>query len=103
MIAILGSSAALGGFVLVFLGVIIAAYQSYPGGVPPDVISPYRATGTMLLAAFGLSLTTVAISLLWLLDGGPAGLYDWTVGLFAALLVAVFAAAAWATRMVLWR
>ncbi|HEX2679711.1 MAG TPA: hypothetical protein VHQ03_00280, partial [Candidatus Dormibacteraeota bacterium] len=66
VIAILGSSAALGGFVLVFLGVIIAAYQSYPGGVPDQVVQPYRVAGSALLGTFGLSLVTVAVSLLWL-------------------------------------
>ena len=103
VIAILGASAALGGFVLVFLGIIIAAYQSYPGGVPDQVVRPYRATGSALLGTFGLSLITVAVSLIWLSNGGPSGLYDWAIALFALELVAVFAAAAWATRMVLWQ
>jgi hypothetical protein len=103
VVAILGSSAALGGFVLVFLGVIIAAYQSYPGGVPAEVVDPYRVSGSALLAAFALSLVSVAVSLLWLINGGPGGLYGWTIGLFALQLVAVFASAAWTTRMVLWR
>ena len=103
VVAILGSSAALGGFVLVFLGIIIAAYQSYPGGVPDQVVRPYRITGSALLGTFGLSLITVAVSLIWLSNGGPIGLYDWAIGLFALELVAVFGAAAWATRMVLWQ
>ncbi|TMD13831.1 MAG: hypothetical protein E6I27_15095 [Chloroflexi bacterium] len=103
VIAILGSSAALGGFVLVFLGVIIASYQSYPGGVPEQVVRPYRISGSALLGTFAVSLITVAVSLLWLINGGPAGLYEWSIALFALQLVAVFAAAAWATRMVLWR
>lgn len=103
VIAILGASAALGGFVLVFLGIIIASYQSYPGGVPEPVVQPYRVTGSALLGAFGLSLITVAVSLIWLANGGSAGIYGWTIGLFAIQLVVVFAAAAWATRMVLWR
>ena len=103
VIAILGSSAGLAGFVLVFLGIVIASYQSYSGGVPEKVVRPYRLAGAALLGAFGLGLATVAVSLLWLANGGPSGLYDWTVGLFAVLLVAVFAAAVWATRMVLWQ
>jgi hypothetical protein len=103
VIAILGSSAALAGFVLVFLGVIIASYQSYPGGVPERVVRPYRIAGAALLAAFGLGLATVAVSLLWLINGGPTGIYGWTIALFAILLVAVFGAAVWATRMVLWQ
>src|SRR5438552_1314995 len=61
VIAILGASAALGGFVLVFLGIIIASYQSYSGGVPDQVVQPYRTTGSALLGTFGLSLVTAAI------------------------------------------
>ena len=103
VVAILGASAALAGFELVFLGIIIAAYQSYSGGVPERVVQPYRTTGSALLGTFGLSLVTVAISLLWLLNGGSPGLYGWTIGLFALQLIAVFGSAAWATRMVLWQ
>jgi len=60
VISILGSAAALAGFVLVFLGIVIASYQSYPGEVPAPVVRPYRIAGTALLAAFGLGLVTVA-------------------------------------------
>lgn len=102
VIAILGASAALAGFELVFLGIIIAAYQSYPGGVPEPVVKPYRTTGAGLLGTFGLCLITVAVSLIWLINGGSLGLYQWAIGLFALLLIAVFGSAAWATRMVLW-
>ena len=103
VIAILGSSAGLGGFVLVFLGVIIASYQSFSGAVPEDVVKPYRTAGAILLATFALSLVSVGVCLLWLAAGGPAGAYALTIGLFVVQLVAVFAAAAWVTRMVLWR
>jgi hypothetical protein len=103
VIGVLGGSSALAGFVLVFLGIVIASYQSYSGGVPERVVRPYRTTGSALLATFGLSLVSVAVSLVWLAGGGPAALYGWTIGLFALQLVAVFAAAAWATRMALWR
>jgi hypothetical protein len=103
VIAILGASAALAGFVLVFLGIVIASYQSYAGAVPDAVIRPYRISGTALLATFGISLITVALSLLWLINGGSVGLYDWAIGLFALELVAVFGSALWTTRMVLWR
>jgi len=103
VIAILGSSAGLGGFVLVFLGVIIASYQSFQGAVPAQVVQPYRTAGGILLATFALCLSSVAICLFWLAGGGRADLYGVTVGLFVVLLFAVFAAAAWVTRMVLWR
>ena len=103
VLAILGSSAGLGGFVLVFLGVIIASYQSYSGAVPSQVVMPYRTAGVALLAAFALSLLTVGVCLFWLVAGGPSSSYGGTVALFVVQLLLVFAAAAWTTRMVLWR
>lgn len=103
VVAILGTSAALAGFGLVFLGIVIASYQSYAGAVPQDVVQPFRIAGSALLGAFALGLVTVALSLIWLINGGPAGLYGWTIGLFTIQLVAVFASAAWTTRMVLYR
>ncbi len=103
MAAILGASAALAGFGLVFLGIVIAANQSYAGAVPEDVVRPFRTAGTALLGAFALGLVTVAVSLLWLIGGGAPELYGWTIGLFAAQLVVVFASAAWTTRTVLFR
>jgi uncharacterized membrane protein len=103
VIAILGASAALAGFVLVFLGIVIASYQSYTGAVADQVVRPYRLSGTALLGAFATSLVTVAISLLWLINGGSVGLYDVAIALFALQLVAVFVSALWSTRMVLWR
>ena len=103
VIAILGAAAALAGFVLVFLGIVIASYQSYPGGVPEQVVRPYRISGAALLGTFALGLVTVALSLLWLINGGSVGLYGWSIGFFAVLLVGVFASAAWTTRMVLWQ
>ena len=103
VLALLGSSAALAGFVLVFLGVIIATYQSYAGNVPAQVVRPFRTTGGVLFGAFGFSLVTVAVCLVWLTLGGPSELYGWTIGLFALQLAAVFLAAGWTTRKVLWQ
>jgi hypothetical protein len=99
----LGSSAALAGFDLVFLGIVIAAYQSYAGTAPPAVVRPFRIAGIGLFGTFGISLVTVALSLTWLVLGGPGWLYGFTEGFFALQLVAVFLAAGWTTRMVLWR
>jgi len=65
-------SGALAGFVLVFLGVMIASYQSYGGDVPAPVVSPYRTTGGVLFGTFAYSLVTVATCLAWLALGGPA-------------------------------
>ncbi len=98
----LGAAAALAGLVLVFLGIIIAAYQSYAGNAPASVVRPYRIAGVALFGTFSLSLVTVALCMAWLALGGPHWLYGWTVGFFVLQLVAAFVAAGWTTRMVLW-
>jgi hypothetical protein len=67
------------------------------------VVRPSLTTGGVLFGTFGYSLVTVATCLVWLALGGPAALYGWTIGLFVLQLVAVFLAAGWATRMVLWQ
>ncbi|MHB8613103.1 MAG: hypothetical protein ACYDAL_11835 [Candidatus Dormibacteraceae bacterium] len=53
VLAILGASAALAGFVLVFLDVIVASYQSYSGGVPGEVILTGLSTGRCSAAGCG--------------------------------------------------
>jgi uncharacterized membrane protein len=98
----LGAAAALAGLVLVFLGIIIAAYQSYAGNAPASVVRPYRIAGIALFGTFGLSVLTVAVCMTWLALGGPHWLYGWTVGLFALQLAAALVASGWTTRMVLW-
>jgi hypothetical protein len=103
VLAILGASAGLAGFVLVFLGVIIATYQSYGGNVPAQVVRPFRTTGGLLFGTFGFSLVTVTVCLVWLALGGPSALYGLAIGLFVLQLVMVFLAAGWTTRMVLWQ
>ena len=101
VLAMLGASAALAGFVLVFLGIIIASYQSYSGGVPEQVVGPYRTVGGILLGTFAWCLIAVLVCLAWLVGGGPDASYGATVGLFVVEVFAVFAAALAATRMVL--
>jgi len=103
VVAVLAASAGLGGFVLVFLGIVIGSYESYSGDVPASVVRPYRTAGVLLLAAFALSLVTAGICLFWLAAGGPKDFYPVTIAMFVFQLVVVFASAAWVTRMVLWR
>jgi hypothetical protein len=103
VLGVLGAAAALGGLDLVFLGIIIAAYQSFAGGVPAAVVTPYRIGGSALFGTFALSLVTVTTCVVWLVLGGPSGLYGWTIALFGLQLVAVLLSAGWTARMVLWQ
>ncbi len=102
VLAALGAAAALGGFVLVFLGIVIASFQSYAGNAPPSVVRPFRIAGVALFATFGLSIATVTLCLLWLVLGGASGLYAPALAFFFLQLVAVVLSAGWATRMVMW-
>ena len=70
----LGAAAALAGLVLVFLGIVIAAYQSYAGNAPTAVVRPYRIAGIVLFGTFGLSLVTVARAPSHLTDAVPGAL-----------------------------
>lgn len=103
VLAMLGASAALAGFVLVFLGVVIASYQSYSGPVPEQVVQPYRRLGAILLAMFGLSLVAVLACLAWLVGGGPEAAYGLVVAVFVVEVLAVFGVAVSASRLALWR
>ncbi len=102
ILGVMGAAAALAGFVLVFLGIVIAAYQSYAGNAPAPVVRPYRTAGITLFGTFGLSLVTVTLCLLWLVSVGPSWMYGLTLALFIAQMAAVLIAAGWTTRMVLW-
>lgn len=88
--AIAGAAAALGGLLLVFLGVAVTSYAGYGGDVAEAVVKPYRTAGRVLLVVFATSLVSVALSVAWFATGGGAGaLYDANLWLFVVLLLAV--------------
>jgi hypothetical protein len=94
VIAVGGAAAALAGLILVFLGAVITGMLAYPGGTPKRLLAPYRRATAAILAVFGLSLTSAALSLAWLATGGGGGLlYDAVLWTFFSLLVAVFVVA----------
>src|SRR5437016_13731910 len=102
VLAAMGAAAALAGFVLVFLGVIIASYQSYAATTPAAVVRPYRTAGVALFGTFGLSLVTVALCLLWLVLAGPTWLYGFALAVFVIQLVVVFLPPCWPNCTLLW-
>jgi hypothetical protein len=82
--AALGADAALGGLLLVFLGVVLAGYGSFGGGVPDGVLSRYRAAAGAILAVFAVSLAGSALAVVWLVTGGHSG------ALYVLVLIACF-------------
>lgn len=66
-IAILSTSVALAGLLLVFLGFVLSTYQSFPGDTSSSVLDKYRNTGKKALAVFVICVITSVLSLTWLL------------------------------------
>jgi hypothetical protein len=101
IVAAAGASAALAGLILVFLGVVIAGYQAYPGGTPKRLLKPYRKATAAILAVFALNLACAGLSLIWLMTGGGEGLlYQVVLGTFLASLVGIFTVACLTTYRV---
>jgi hypothetical protein len=100
--AVFGAAAGLAGLLLVFLGVSIAAFQSYSADVPRAATVGFRRAGAWILGAFLLGLADVAVAFAWLLSPHRA-LRDIAVVLFAVELAAVALAAVTTARAILWR
>jgi hypothetical protein len=93
VIAILGSSVALAGLLLVFSGFVFAQADGFPKATTDDaIINRYRKVGRMGLVPFLLSLSLAALSVVWFIC--PSGtLYASSVlgFLFLLLGTAVYA------------
>jgi uncharacterized membrane protein len=72
-------SAALAGFTLVFLGVAIAAFQSFPADLARVARGPYRRIALVSLLSFVASLLSVGVGVLWL--AGDQQRWQYLVGL----------------------
>jgi hypothetical protein len=89
VIAALGASAALAGFILVFLGIVITSLSSFPPETIRLVRGPYGWAARLALGAFALSLATVALGFTWLAYDQPGIAYRSVQWLFFAQLVLV--------------
>lgn len=98
VIATTGASAALGGLILVFLGLLVAAYQSFPADTPASVKARARNAAWPIVGVFVLCIASVAIGFLWLEEGGDNTLYTASNVIFAAELVAILVAAVCTAR-----
>jgi hypothetical protein len=100
--ALFPAAAALSGLLLVFLGIVLSAFQSYSAATPAAAVAPYRRAGGAILAAFLFGLGTVAVALAWLLSPSR-GLRDAAVLLFCVQLAMLSVSAVGSARLVLWR
>lgn len=103
VVALLGVSAGLAGLVLVFLGLIVTSFQTFPSDTAPGVLRPYRRSALLVLAAFGIGVVCVGLATAWLVDRHDNEcLYRLTIVVFAAQVVALTASTGWAVRQILW-
>ncbi len=102
VLAYLGASAGLAGLVLVFLGLVVAAYGGLAGDTPRAVRQPLRRTGRVVLAPFLAGILCMLGAGAWLLWPDPQWLYVGTVSLFCLQLVSLAGAAVWTLRELLW-
>jgi hypothetical protein len=102
IVAVLGAAAGLAGLVLVFLGIVVSTYQSFPGDTPGGVVSGFRRAALLTLGTFVLGIACVALATGWLLTRDNAFLYAAALAVFCVQLLMLLVAAGAVTRRVLW-
>jgi vacuolar-type H+-ATPase subunit I/STV1 len=101
VVALLEASAALVGFILVFVGLVVGAYGALAGDTPHSIKARLRRTAGLTLIPFSLGLLQITTATIWLLDQLVC-LYVLNVGLFIATVVALAGAAFWTLRELVW-
>lgn len=100
VVAAASASAALGGFVLVFLGLLINAVQSYAADTPKPVTAPRQKAAWTAVVVFCICVATIATAFTWLAVDGGSCLYAAVIALFTVELASlVFVAVSTAIRL----
>jgi hypothetical protein len=103
IITVLGAAGALAGLILVFLGIVVTTYQSYPGNAPADVRQSFRLAAILTLIPFTLGIACVCLSAVWLLlSKNNEALYIASLVVFFGQLATLLLAAGLVTWRVLW-
>ena len=106
VIAVLGASAALGGLVLVFLGIVITTFQTRGNDESaPGVLTGRwsRRAAIFTLTPFVFGISCVWESTVWLMTTNNEDLYLATIVTFFVQLVLLLAVAILVTWGVLWQ
>jgi hypothetical protein len=104
VVGVLGATAALAGLVLVFLGVLVTAYQTLLGSsVRTATLERFRRAAFVALVVFLTGLASVTVSTSWLVLGAGRSFYGAVLVLFFLELAALAVVAVYATVWVLLR
>lgn len=87
-IAILSTSVALAGLLLVFLGFIFSIYKSFPPNTEAVVLHDYKISACSTFVAFILCIIDAILALLWLLNANSI-LQCATVAFFFLTIICV--------------
>jgi spore maturation protein SpmA len=101
--AVTGASAALVGFLLVFLGALVAAYQSGLGQLRQQALRPLRLAGWATATVFLIGLATLALGIAWLATQPGDAFYKTVLGFFASELAGLTIVALYTTWRLLLR
>jgi hypothetical protein len=96
ILATLGAASAIGGLLLVFLGLLISTVETYENGLAAGVLRKFKIVGAVVTVAFLASVLTIGLSVLWLTNGQNLGIYRWVLFLFVVQLAASVVTAGWA-------
>jgi hypothetical protein len=103
ILALVGASAGLTGFALVFLGLVIAAYTALEDDAPASVRRPLQGSAAVIFLAFAAGVLALGAGILWLIRGGDDHtLYVVSCALFWVDLAAMFGSAFWTLRELVW-
>ena len=103
VLAEVGAAAGLAGLTLVFLGIVVGTHQSTVAGASRRVLKRYKNPAWWLYGTFLLSLVEVGLGVAWLTSNGGTAFFRVVAAVFVAQLVAIAAAAGFATFAVLLR
>lgn len=100
---VLAAAGALAGLVLVFLGIVVTTFQSYPGDATKEIRDGFRQDSILTLIPFTLGIICVCLSIVWLLlSKNNEVLYLATIVIFFAQLASLLLSAGLVTWRVLW-
>jgi hypothetical protein len=103
VVAVVGASAAIAGFTLVFLGILVTSYQSLLGKASERTLERFKATAIGSLAVFIIGLMSLTLGMSWLVADGGRCFYIVVLVVFFAGVAAFALDALYVTFYVLLR